>query len=100
MSFQYKLISLKTGEIIQTEIIQKIIDDEVLYGKYDGEVNNLYPAHTNGPNLNGNDKRALNSLMNGNQQMRNFSELSNDLFGQVTSKMKSEVARVVKEQVK
>jgi hypothetical protein len=38
--------------------------------------------------------------MNGNQQMRNFSELSNDLFGQVTSKMKSEVTRVVKEQVK
>ena len=100
VSFQYKLISLKTGEIIQTEIIEKTIDDEVLYGKFDGEVNTLYPAHSNGPNLNGNDKRALNSLMNGNQQMRNFSELSNDLFGQVTSKMKSEVTRVVKEQVK
>ncbi len=100
VSFQYKLISLQTGEIIKTEIIQKTIEDEVLYGKYDGEIASLYPAHSNGPNLNANDKRALNALMNGNQQMRNFSELSNDLFDQVTAKMSSEVKAVVKEQVK
>jgi curli biogenesis system outer membrane secretion channel CsgG len=100
VSFQYKLISLKTGEILRTEIIQKTIDDEVLYGKFDGEVSTLFPAHQNGPNLNANDKRALTSLMNGNQQMRNFSELSNDLFDQVTNKMSSEITQVVEEQVK
>jgi curli biogenesis system outer membrane secretion channel CsgG len=100
VSFQYKLISLKTGEIIKTEIIQKTIDDEVLYGKFDGEITGLYPAHQNGPNLNVNEKRALNALMNGNQQMRNFSEVSNDLFSEVTTKMKTEVARVVEQQVK
>jgi hypothetical protein len=71
-----------------------------LYGKFDGDVSTLFPAHQNGPNLNANDKRALTSLMNGNQQMRNFSELSNDLFDQVTNKMSSEITRVVEEQVK
>jgi len=40
VSFQYRLTDIKTGEIIATEIIEKSIEDEVIYGRFDGELTN------------------------------------------------------------
>ncbi len=95
VSFQYKLISLKTGEIIKTEIIEKIITDEVLYGKYDGDFTKLYPAGQNSVNLNSNDRRALQGLMNGRQDLRNTTELNNELFNAITKQMSGQIAQLV-----
>lgn len=96
VSFQYKLISLKTGEIIKTEIIDKEISDEVLFGRFDGDYNSLFPASQGGLNLNGQDKRALNALMQGRQELKSAADLSNDAFNQIGSKMQTEIAAVMK----
>ena len=96
VSFQYKLISLKTGEIIKTEIIDKEINDEVLFGRFDGDFNRLFPASQGGLNLNGQDKRALNGLMQGRQELKSTTDLSNDAFNQISTKMQSEISSVMK----
>lgn len=85
ISFQYKLISLQTGEIIKTDIIERSVRDEVLYARYDGNANDLYPASQTGVNLSRQDRQSLTSMLNGRQQLRNTTELSNDLFNQVTT---------------
>jgi hypothetical protein len=100
VSFQYKLINLKTGEILKTEIIQKELNDEIIYGKYDGDYNNLFPAGNNGPNLNFSDKKALVGMMQGRQELRTSADLSNNLFGTVSSQMSGSISQVVKELVK
>lgn len=96
VSFQYKLISLKTGEIIKTEIIDKEVKDEVLFGRFDGDYSNLFPASQGGLNLNGNDKRALNALMQGRQELKSTADLSNDAFNQISTKMQSEISSALK----
>ena len=100
VSFQYKLVNLSTGEIIKTEIIQKELNDEVLYGKFDGDVNTLFPAGQVGPNLNGQDKRALMGLMAGRQDLQSPTQLSNTLFSTVSTQLSGSISNVVKELVK
>ncbi len=100
VSFQYKLINLKTGEILKTEIIQKELNDEVIYGKYEGDYNNLFPAGQAGPNLNFSDKKALAGMMQSRQEVKSSAELSNSLFGTISNQMSGSISQVVKEIVK
>lgn len=100
VSFQYKLTDIKTGEIIATEIIDRSMEDEVLYGKFDGDANALWPAGQGGPNMNQSDKRALMGMMNARQELKPFNELSNLLFDDVAHEMGRAVGNSVKEIVK
>jgi tetratricopeptide (TPR) repeat protein len=97
VSFQYKLINLKTGEIIKTEIIQKELADEVIYGRYEGDINSLFPAGQNGVNTNPGDKRALMNMMNARQQVKSSSDLSNELFGNISSQLSKTIGQTVRE---
>ncbi len=100
VSFQYKLTNIKTGEIIATEIIEKTMEDEVIYGRFDGDVNSLWPAGQGGPNMNQNDRRALIGMMNARQEVKSSGELSNALFTQVSNQMTGAIDKAIKEIVK
>jgi hypothetical protein len=100
VSFQYKLISLKTGEILKTAIIEKELEDEVIYAKYEGDSRNLVPAGQGGPNLNQHDVQILQSMFQARQDLKSSSDLSNDLFNTISSQMSKEIGLVVANIVK
>jgi tetratricopeptide (TPR) repeat protein len=100
VSFQYKLTNIKTGEIIATEIIEKTLNDEVIYGRFDGDVSTLWPAGQGAPNMNQNDRRALLAMMSARQDLKSAGELSNALFGQLSTQMTTAIDVAVKEIVK
>ena len=100
ISIQYKLTNLKTGEIIKTDIISKEVADEVLYGKYNGELANLFPALQNGPNLSVGDKRALNSLFQARQVLKSPSEISTGMYSQLSNQMSTSISQAVKSLIK
>jgi tetratricopeptide (TPR) repeat protein len=100
VSFQFKLTNIKTGEIIATEIIERTLNDEVIYGRFDGDVNTLWPAGQGGPNMNQNDRKALMAMMNARQELKSSGDLANSLFGQVSDQMKTAIDIAVKEIVK
>jgi hypothetical protein len=83
-----------------TEIIEKTLNDEVIYGRFDGDVNTLWPAGQGGPNMNQNDRRALLAMMSARQDVKSSGELSNALFGQLSTQMSGAIDKVVKEIVK
>jgi hypothetical protein len=96
VSFQYKLINLKTGELIKTEIIERTAIDEVAWAKYDGKTSELYPANGNKVNFNQNDRRSLMNLLNGRQELRPTGELSNELFNTISRQMSDQIGATVK----
>jgi curli biogenesis system outer membrane secretion channel CsgG len=100
VSFQYKLTNIKTGEIIATEIVEKTLTDEVIYGRFDGDVNTLWPAGQGGPNMNQSDRKALMAMMNARQDVKPSGELSNTLFNQISVQMTGAIDKAVKEIVK
>ncbi|MGB1031323.1 MAG: CsgG/HfaB family protein, partial [Flavobacteriales bacterium] len=86
-TFQYKVISLKTGEILASKIIEKEVEDAVRYASYDGELSNLYPGSERGVNTNRRAKSELTSMMSARQNVKSPEELSNDLFKQLSAQM-------------
>jgi len=94
------LTNIKTGEIIATEIVEKTLTDEVIYGRFDGDVNTLWPAGQGGPNMNQSDRKALMAMMNARQDVKPSGELSNTLFNQISVQMTGAIDKAVKEIVK
>lgn len=96
ISFQYKMINLQTGELIKTEIIEKSVIDQVTFGKYEGNANELYPAGNNNTvNFNQQDRRSLVSLMNARQELKPTGEMSNELFNVVSNQLSNQIGSAV-----
>ncbi|MFM1931012.1 MAG: hypothetical protein RL226_315 [Bacteroidota bacterium] len=100
ISFQYKLVSLKTGEILQSKIVEKEKISETQWVEYDDDVQYLFPSAGNGPNTNPRAKKSLMEMMGANRTPRNHDELTNDAFQQITAEMKTEIAKLMNELVK
>jgi hypothetical protein len=78
MTFQYKMISIATGEIIFSDISDKFFADEVLYGTYSGNIANLYFSDGSKPLTANGDKERLNNLFNARRVPREIYNLSTD----------------------
>lgn len=100
LSFQFKMISLETGEVILTKIIEKEASDAVNYVDYDGNKRNLFPEKNGGINLNRNVKNQLISKMSARRDLQNPEELSNEVFRSVSRGMTNEIEDVLKEVIK
>ncbi len=100
ITFQYKVISLKTGEVLLTRIVDKEVSDEARYISYDGEKSKLYPAKSSGVNLNNSARKNLQAMFTAKQQPKSTTELSNELFDTVSTQMKSEISTLVKNTIK
>jgi hypothetical protein len=51
----------------------------------------LYPANQTGVNLSRQDRQSLIAMLNGRQQLRNTTELSNELFNAISSTVSSSI---------
>ena len=101
VGFQYKLVDLRSGQIIKTDVIRQDLKDEVLYVKYDGDPRDLYPSGANGgPNLSISDKRALLNLCNARQDIKSSQQLSKEMFENVGKQVTDAMANALKEIVK
>ena len=89
------MISLKTGEILASKIIEKEVEDAVRYATYDGELSNLYPGSERGVNTNRRAKANLNSMMIASQNVKSPDELSNDLFKQLSDQMTHDIEELM-----
>ncbi len=99
VSFQYKVVSLKTGEILKSRIIERELKDEIHYAYYDGDIRNLYPSGTNGVNTSRNAKNQLASLFNARRELKTVDQLSNDAFQDLGNEMRRDIEQLMTELV-
>jgi len=90
-SVQLKIISLTSGEILVSKIIEKEIKDEVHYCTYEGKYNNLYPSVDGQLDSDSNHKRYLKNLLKARHDIHSVEFLSNDALKFVAKTVKSEV---------
>ncbi len=100
VSFQFKVISLKTGEVMLSKIVDKETSDSVNYGEYAGDLSLLYPSTMRGVNTSSSAKKQLNNLINANRQLKSVDELSNLVFQDVSKLMKSDIEKLMLDLVK
>lgn len=100
LSFQFKMISLATGEVILTKIIEKEEKDQVNYAIYEGDQSNLFPAQNGGINLNRVARNQLVNKLNSRRELRSPDDLSNAVYKSVGAGMTHEIENVLKEVIK
>ena len=69
LDVQYKCISLETGEIIFSDVLQKTALDEIHYAVFAGEDQNLVPAKGEGPTESKAEYEALQELLKGRKTL-------------------------------
>lgn len=100
-SFQFKVISLKTGEVLLTNLINKELSDQMAYVNYEGELKSLYPAGSNGAvNTKRSSQMALHQLANAPRECKTPEQLTNEIILASSLEMKSAISKLLKQEVK
>jgi hypothetical protein len=92
-SFSYKLVSLETGEVLLSKVVDRSKDDHAWYATYDGDRNALFPARNGLVDTAGNARRDLMGLLNASREVKSVGTLGNDVLRDATQGMSGEVQR-------
>jgi tetratricopeptide (TPR) repeat protein len=100
VSVQYRVVSLSTGEIMLSRIIDRQLSDVAHWAEYRGSIDNLFPARGNNVSLNRRERQDMLALFNGRRQPKAVDDLTNDVFQVVTNELKNEIHNLVRQTVK
>lgn len=90
-SFSYKLVSLETGEVLLSKVVDRNTDDHAWYAGFEGDAGTLYPARNGQVDTVGH--RELQKLLKAPHEVKSAAELGNDALRQATQGMSAEVQR-------
>jgi len=79
MSVQYQLISLETGVVLASEIVNETMVDFIDYIDYNGDLRNLHPNYNNKADTNQESCEALRARINGKKHIASINELNTQL---------------------
>ena len=91
ISFQYKAISLETGEILFSKVVNKNMDSNLYYAVYPGEVTNLYPSGKDGMITATRERNQLINLMRAPREIKSVDQLSNEAYTSVAKALSSDL---------
>ena len=80
MSISYKIISLSTGEILATDIINRSYESVVLYAEYSGKKSKLYPSNEGHISTSRKAYNELQDLFKGNRRLSSKSDLMAEIY--------------------
>ena len=87
VSFSYRLVSLETGEVLVSKIVERQADDHVYYADYKGNKDQLIPMKNGVVDLAGNSRRELRTLLTAPRTLKSMTALSNELLLTASSTM-------------
>lgn len=87
ISFSYKLVSLETGQVLLSKVVDQQADDHAWYATYDGNASTLLPMLNGTVNTSGAARRELNALLNAPRTVKSTADLGNQLLRSTSSAM-------------
>ncbi|MBL8001498.1 MAG: hypothetical protein JNL05_06010 [Flavobacteriales bacterium] len=78
VSLSYRLVSLETGEVLVSKVVDRTAEDHAYYATYDGEREQLFPMQNGVVNLNANERRQLQGLLTAPRDVKPVATLSNE----------------------
>lgn len=88
-SFSYKLVSLETGEVLMSKVVDSNKDDHAWYASFEGDGGSLFPARNGVVDPNG--RRELQNLLKAPREVKSVSVLGGDALRDATRGMSSEL---------
>lgn len=90
-SFSFKLVSLETGEVLMSRVIDQSASDQVHYATYDGNRDALLPMRNGMVDLNNNSRNQLRSLLGASREPKSMAVLSSDLLRRMSDSMATQI---------
>ncbi|MBL7963188.1 MAG: hypothetical protein JNM31_05000 [Flavobacteriales bacterium] len=87
VSVNYKLVSLETGQVLYSKVIDRERKDQVYYASYEGTADRLLPMRNGQPDASDRARRELQALLRAPREMKPMTTLSNDLLRATCSDM-------------
>ena len=90
-SFSYKLVSLETGEVLFSKVVDRTVTDQADYATYDGDRNALWPSRNGVVDVSDGARRALLNLLGASHEVKSVSVLGSEALREVVKDMPTEV---------
>jgi len=87
LSYQYKLISVETGQVLRTGVYSDNIDDVLDYASYSGNLKELYPK----PNATSSEKINLDRHINGKKTIKSTDQLIINIYNSISKQVSNKV---------
>jgi curli biogenesis system outer membrane secretion channel CsgG len=87
ISFSYRLVSLETGEVLVSKVVDQQATDQAYYATYTGNRDALLPKANGVVDLSNNARNQLRSLLNAPREVKSVADLSNEVVNTSCSAM-------------
>jgi tetratricopeptide (TPR) repeat protein len=89
ISVSYKLVSLATGEVLLSKVVEEQALDQLRYAAYEGVASNLYPARDGVVDTSEQARRSLQGLLSASRAPKSMSDLTNGMLRTACGRMAS-----------
>lgn len=93
VTVNFKLVSMETGEILMSKVVDDVVTDEIHYAKYEGNIDRLYPSRDGRVWTSNRARRELRGLLSARKNLRSMQELRNDVLRKASSDLAHTVQR-------
>lgn len=95
LSVNYKVVSLETGQVLVSKVLERHADDHAWYAAYDGNAGALLPAMNGAVNTNAGARRELNALLAATREVKSAPDLGTGLLRSASGDMAKLVQREI-----
>jgi curli biogenesis system outer membrane secretion channel CsgG/Flp pilus assembly protein TadD len=93
MSFSYRLVSLETGEVLASKVMDRQAEDHIYYATYDGNADALFPEKNGLVDAADRTRSDLRGLLSAPREMKSIATLGSELVRTACSTMASDIQR-------
>ncbi len=87
VSFNFRLVSLETGEVLASQVVDRQSDDHAYYATYDGNRDLLFPAMNGMADPRDRARRELRDLLNAPREVKSAATLGGELTRAATNQL-------------
>lgn len=87
LSFNYRLVSLETGEVLVSKVVDRQANDHMYYADYQGNRDALFPARNGLVDPTENSRRELRGLLSAPREIKSVASLSQEAVRTASTNM-------------
>ncbi|MBK7382125.1 MAG: hypothetical protein IPI81_02150 [Flavobacteriales bacterium] len=91
ISLNFRLVSLETGEVLASKMVDREVKDHMYYATYDGNRDQLFPAQNGVVHQNNAARNELRGLLNAPKEVKSSATLGGELVRTATAQVASVV---------
>lgn len=99
LSFNYRLVSLETGEVLVSKVAEKDAADHAYYATYDGNREALLPMLNGKADLRDSARREVRSLLSAPREVKPISTLLNEVLRTASAGMASGIQQEISQKL-